>query len=290
MNTIYHSPASEAAIHSLYDRQVARLPFPVEEIFVDTRFGRTHLLLAGPKDGVPLITFHGGNSTNPSTLEWIAPLLDRCRVIAPDTLGMPGRSDPARLSPRGWAYGDWAADVMKGLRLEKAAVMGGSYGAGIALGLAACAPERIDKLIVFIPSGLVPIPLGVMAGGLVLPLLRYLLRPSRKNLERILAPMFDGEPVDEVALETSEATFRHVKVEASMPRIVTRADLSRLTAPALVLPGERDRLFPAAAVIRRAKEVIPNLAAAEVIPDSPHFLTPAARGWLCARVKRFLAE
>src|SRR4030042_3879758 len=101
MKSIYRSPESQAAIEAMYDRQAAKLPFPVEDCYVETRFGRTHLLLTGPQDAQPLVVFHGGNDTNPSTLGWIAPLAREFRIIAPDTIGHPGTSAPVRLPPGG---------------------------------------------------------------------------------------------------------------------------------------------------------------------------------------------
>jgi len=290
VKTIYRSPESQAAIEAMYDRQVAKLPFPVEDRYVDTRFGRTHLLLGGPKDAPPLVVFHGGNDTNPSSLGWIAPLVREFRIIAPDTIGHPGRSAPVRLPPGNLSYGTWVADWMEQLKLGSAAMMGGSYGAGILLNAMACIPERIAKAVLFIPSGLVSFPLGVMLGGFVVPLVRYTLSPSDRNLEALLRPIFGKYPSAPEAVESSRMTFRHVRIEPNMPKNVSRKELARCRAPVLVLPGEGDLLFPAQAVIRRAREVIPNLAAAEVIPDTPHYLTPAARMWLCKRVRRFLLD
>jgi pimeloyl-ACP methyl ester carboxylesterase len=290
MKNIYRSPESQTAIEAMYDRQVAKLPFPVESRYVDTRFGRTHLLLAGPADAPPLVVFHGGNDTNPSTLGWIAPLAHAFRIIAPDTIGHPGRSAPMRLPPGNLSYGTWVADWMEHLGLKRAAMMGGSYGAGILLNAMVCIPERIVKAVLFIPSGFVSMPARVMWGGFVLPLVRYTLAPGDRNLEWLLRPMFGEYPIDPEAVESSRMTFRHVHIEPNMPKNVSRKELARCRAPVLVLPGEHDLLFPAQSVIRRAKQVIPNLAAAEVIPDTPHYLTPAARVWLCERVRKFLVS
>jgi pimeloyl-ACP methyl ester carboxylesterase len=289
MKTIYRSPDGRAAVEELYDRQVAGLPFPVESRYVETRFGRTHLLLAGPEKAPPLVSFHGGNDTHPSMLGWLAPLVNDFRIIAPDTIGHPGRSAPVRLPPGGFGYGTWVADLMEDWGLKRAAMMGGSYGAGILLNAMACIPDRIEKAVLFIPSGFISMPPQVMWGGFVVPLLRYTLVPSDRNLESLLRPVFGDYVSDPEAVESCRMTFRHVRIEPNMPRNVTRRELMGCRAPILVLAGEHDLLFPPKAVLRRAKEVIPNLAAAEVIPDTPHFLTPAAREWLCGRVRRFLA-
>jgi pimeloyl-ACP methyl ester carboxylesterase len=289
MKTIYRSPASQAAIEEMYDRQVAKLPFPVESRYVDTRFGRTHLLVGGSKEAQPLVIFHGGNDTNPSTLGWFAPLAEKFRIIAPDTIGHPGRSAPVRLPPGNLSYGMWVADLMDGLSLKSSAMMGFSYGAGIVLNTMANIPGRVEKAALAIPSGFVSMSARVMWGGFVLPLMWYTLAPNDRNLERLLGPIFGKYPADPEAVESSRMTFRHVRIEPNMPKNVSRKELEGCRSPVLVLPGEHDLLFPAQSVIRRAKEVIPNLTAAEVIPDTPHWITPEARGWLCGRAERFLS-
>jgi pimeloyl-ACP methyl ester carboxylesterase len=120
-------------------------------------------------------------------------------VYAPDTLGHPGKSAAVRLSPEDDSYGHWLVDVLDALGMQKLPLLGGSYGAGILLRVAACAPERISKAVLFIPSGLVSIPFSTMLymlGWLGL----YRLAPNPARLKRILWPMFKDEPIDEEVL------------------------------------------------------------------------------------------
>lgn len=288
--TIYKTAAGQAEMLEIYDRQVARLGLPVEDRIVSTRFGDTHLLVCGPKDGRPLVSFHGGNTTNPATLSWFKPLAQKYRIYAPDTIGHPGKSAAVRLSPKTDDYGHWVADVLDGLQLKQAVVAGGSYGAGIVLNAAAVIPERLEKLVLYVPSGIVSIPFSTMFFRLLFPLGLYYLAPSRASLERELRPMFVQAPIPEDVLEVTEATFRNVNIEPEMPRNVTREEMARLKAPVLVITAERDLLFPAKAVIKRAKEIFPNLVAAEIIPDSPHFISPGCQGGLCARIDQFIEQ
>jgi pimeloyl-ACP methyl ester carboxylesterase len=288
--SIYRTPQGEAAIHAIYDRQLAALDIETESRVVSTRYGVTHVLVAGPQDGPPLVLLHGGNTTNPITLGWVRPLMAKYRIYAPDTVGHPGKSAPMRLSPRDTSYGEWVADTLDGLGLPRAALMAVSYGAGILLRAAEVAPERISAAIMIIPSGLVSIPWRTMLFDLLIPLMLYQLTPSRERLIRILRPMFVGEPIAEDVLEITEAVFKHVQVEAEMPRNVTRAELARFTSPVLVLAAEQDRLFPAKLVLARAPQVFQNLVAAEVIKDSPHFIPGRCIPALNERIDQFLSQ
>jgi pimeloyl-ACP methyl ester carboxylesterase len=287
--SIYRTPEGQATIHAIYDRQLAQLGIETESRVGSTRFGETHVLVAGPQDGLPLVLLHGGNTTNPITLGWVRPLMAKYRVYAPDTPGHPGKSASVRLSPTDNSYGEWVADTLDGLGLPRVALMAVSYGAGILLRAAAVAPERISAAIMIIPSGLVSIPWRTMFLDLLIPLMLYQLAPSRERLIRILRPMFVDESIAEDVLEITEAVFRHVQVEAEMPRNVTKDELARFTAPVLVLAAEKDRLFPAKLVLARAPQAFQNLVAAEVIPDSPHFIPERCLPALNERIDRFLS-
>jgi pimeloyl-ACP methyl ester carboxylesterase len=287
--SIYRTPEGNTEIHAIYDRQLARLTLPYESRMVRTRFGKTHVLTLGPQSAPKVVILQGGNTTSPLTLRWIEPLTKEYRVYAPDTIGHPGKSAPVRLSPSDDSYGQWLVDVLDALGLRRPAFLAGSYGAGILLRAATYAPYRIDKAVLFIPSGLVSIPIGTML-YLLWWMGIYRLAPSRARLKRILWPIVKDEPIDEDLLEITEAVFRYTRIEAEMPRNVKREELVNFDSPTLVLAAEKDGLFPADRVVERAREVFPNLVATEVIPGATHYLPVRHRKYLNERCARFLQE
>ena len=56
--SIYKSDKGKEAILSLYERQLERLDKKFEDIYIDTTFGKTHLIETGNFTGVPLLVFH----------------------------------------------------------------------------------------------------------------------------------------------------------------------------------------------------------------------------------------
>ncbi|MBC8170106.1 MAG: alpha/beta hydrolase, partial [Anaerolineae bacterium] len=85
-----------------YDQVLAELP--CNSLYVDTRYGETHLLTAGSPDAPPLVLVHG---INVSALNWqaqIRRLAADYYVIAPDVIGFAGRSAPVRLPYAGDGY------------------------------------------------------------------------------------------------------------------------------------------------------------------------------------------
>lgn len=286
--TIYKSAEGKAKILDLYDSFQKSLGMAFEDRVVNTRFGETHILAAGPVQGSPVVITHGGNSITPQGLRGLLPLLKdgRYRIFAPDTIGHPGKSAQVRLSPRDQSYGEWLNDVLDGLGLERAAFVGGSYGAGILLRLAAFAPQRITKVALFVPSGIVAVPLTSMIFKITIPYLMYILSPSRQRMLQAIQWM--GSDLDADILNLIEAVFQNVYVEAEMPRPAAKAELANFTAPTLVIAAEKDAMFPGDAVVKRAKKIFSNLQVAECLTGETHYSSKTALEYVNKRIIKFL--
>ncbi|MFX0077088.1 MAG: alpha/beta fold hydrolase, partial [Candidatus Hermodarchaeota archaeon] len=248
-----------------------------ESRIVHTRFGKTHIIISGPKDALPLISLHGGNSITPYELKGILPLLKKFRVFAIDTIGHPGRSSETRISSEDNSYGKWLVDVLDELELNQGAFLCGSYSASFVLRLATIAPERISKTFMYAPSGFVNGSSRDMIFKLLIPWLKYRLRPSREQLKKTLKSFI--YEFDDGILDLVEANFKHVKIITGMPRPVTKAELKDYTAPTSIIAAKQDILFPGELVVRRAKEIIPNLVTAECI-EGPHTPTNQMREYI----------
>jgi 2-hydroxy-6-oxonona-2,4-dienedioate hydrolase len=112
---------------------------------------KTHYSEAG-ENGPPLIALHGGGagSSGAAGMGLVMPLLGRdFRVIAPDSVGGFGQTDPYAPAPYGLiSRGDHLGDVMDALCIEKASLMGNSQGAWAAVHYAMLHPDRVSKLII----------------------------------------------------------------------------------------------------------------------------------------------
>jgi pimeloyl-ACP methyl ester carboxylesterase len=286
--TIYKSSDGEARILKLYDSFQKGLGVIFADRLVNTRFGVTHVLVTGPEGGPPVVITHGGNSITPQGLRGLLPLLKqgRFRVYAPDTIGHPGKSSQVRLSAHDQSYGQWLRDLLDGLGLDRATFIGGSFGAGIILRLAAYAPQSITKVVLFVPSGIVAVPLTSMLFRIMLPYLLYVLVPSRQRLYRAIQWM--GNDIEDDVLELIEAVFQHVRVEAQMPRPATKAELANFTAPTMVIAAEKDAMFPGEAVTERAKQIFSNLTVVECLKGGTHYSSKPDLEYVNKRIAEFL--
>src|SRR5512146_2143305 len=244
--SIYRTLEGKNRILKLYDQNWDALKLAREDCFIETRHGKTHVVVTGPQHGQPIVVFHGGNMISPVSFGWITALTQTYRIFAPDTVGPPGYSAETRLDPGSFQYGEWAADVIDSLHLDRPVVMGGSYGAGIVLNLAAYAPQKIGKGILVVPSGFAPPPLGPLVVRIGIPMILYMLTRQRRWLVLSLAPMYP-QPSDAVVEVTGEV-YRSLKLEAKMPRTIRKEDLANYHVPTLVLGAEKDVLFLGAAV------------------------------------------
>lgn len=269
--SIYKTSAGRTHLQGIYLRALEGLRAPVTRRTIETRFGSTHLLETGSEGDPPVVLFQGGNSLNPLSLAWFLPLASRYRLYAPDTVGHPGFSAETRLSPKDLSYGEWASDVLDALELDQASIIGPSFGAGIALRLAALAPERIRSAALLVPSGVISPPVLPLLRGIIAPMLGYMLRPNQRRLNRAVKPIFTGEPAP-LWLEATKASFDHLRLESSMPRPATSEELLGFTAPTLVVAAERDPFFPGRLVLQRAREILPH-ARLELFEGESHVLS-----------------
>ncbi|MCO1603560.1 alpha/beta fold hydrolase [Desulfosporosinus nitroreducens] len=289
MASIYRTSQGQAEILQLYDSLLEQLNLIVQQQLIETRFGLTNVLVTGPQEAPPLIIFQGGNTVNPITLSWFLPLTKHYRIYAPDTIGHPGKSSEKRISPKDDSFGKWVVDLLDFLKIQKAPMIGPSYGAGIILRTAAYAHERISKAVLIVPSGIETGSLKRMVFEILIPMLVYRWSPSNERLLRAVRPIFNDE-VDEKSLQVIGSVFRNVKLETKMPRLATAEELKDFTAPTLVLAGEKDIFFPASKILPQAKVIIPNLVAGECLQGSGHFLNAKTLNYINQRIFSFLQE
>lgn len=291
-SSIYRSAHGRVTLLAMYDALRAGLGTAVDDLWVETRFGRTHILRAGDASLPPLLIFQGGNSLNPHDLRELTPLTRWFCLYAPDTLGHPGYSAEVRLSTRNLDYGRWAADVVAAIGRGPLRCLGASFGGGILAHLAAVAPEQIARAVFIVPAGFVDPAPGNILTRLAWPMLLYRLQPTPANLARAVSPLSAGNPVRAETMAMIEAIFSHVRVAAGMPRAVTATELRRFQAPSWVIAGEQDLMFPGEPVLRRARQTIDSLVQADCLVGAPHMFYTSSTvdtRQLVRRIGEFLA-
>ncbi|WP_257461229.1 alpha/beta fold hydrolase [Archangium lipolyticum] len=290
MKSLVKTPAARTALEGWYQTIRSRIPAKTTERRVPTRYGETHVLVGGPEDGPPVVVLHGALASSALVLREIAPLLSTFRVHAVDIIGQSVKSAEVRPSVSDNSYGIWLAEVMEGLGLAKAHVIAVSYGGFVALRLAAHAPERIDRLVLLVPAGMVSGPPLDGFFKLGLPMLLYRAFPSEKRLERSVQHLLTTVG-DDWTHYLGEA-FRGIDLDMRIPPLAKPEELASLTAPTLVIGADKDLSFPGRKLLDRAAKVLPNLKDTELIENCLHCppTTDEFRAWLSGRISRFLLD
>lgn len=288
MKSAFRGEQARAVLSQWFDRFRGRLRVPTESRTVDTRFGAAHVLVGGPETGPSVVILHGALASSAHVLHELAPLLERFRVYAVDVVGQSVKSADARPSVSNNEYGEWLRDVLDGLGLECPHVVGVSWGGFVAIRLAALAPERIRRLVLLLPAGVVN---GSHWDGLTkiaLPMMLYRLSPTQRRLEAFVRHLLTTTD-DDWAPYLGDAV-RAFNMDMRVPALARPEELQRLKAPTLVLGADGDVSFPGQRLLARATELFPSLADQELIRDCRHCppTTDAFRRWLSERISGFL--
>lgn len=258
--SIYKNKESKRIIEEHYNHYLKSLPFDAEHFFIDTRFGKTHVLCTGPSNGKPLFILQGGNCINPMTLSWFSPLAENYRIYAPDTIGHPGYSDENRLSAKDESFAHWISQLMDYFNIESSAFVGPSYGGGIILRLAAFAPERISCSVLVSPAGIQLGSKWKMIQKILFPLMLFKITSSEKYLQQIANVMSDNS-MKKMDQQIIGDIFKKTKLEQEMPKLTEKKELLSYSSPTLIIAGRNDIFFPSSHIQKKANEIIPNLIA-----------------------------
>ncbi|WP_353893239.1 alpha/beta fold hydrolase [Proteinivorax hydrogeniformans] len=288
---IYTTSDGEKEIKEFYNRQVKNLKLDCEDIYVDTRFGKTHVLKSGRKDAKPILFFHRNNGTAAHSLKQNEGLLKDYLVYAVDTIGQPGKSEQRILSHKTHEYGQWASDVIDSLGFSQVACMGESFGGGILTKLMCVAPEKISKAVLFVPAGFKNVSKKFLIKMSISKLL-YTTTKKDTYLEKALNAMVnDTENIDQNTLDMNRLCFDYVKTNMQFPNKVKAKECKTFNSPILLFAGKKDPVFPAEKVVKRAKKLFPNVEA-HLLKDCSHFysLSEKRNAYIKERVDNFLSN
>ena len=258
MKTIYKSESGKKKILELYDQQIERLNVPYKDIYVETSFGRTHIVETGTTKGKPLLVFHGGNATTAYNLLSCGFLFRDFHLYAVDTIGHPGKSAETSLSAFNYDYGKWAGEVIDRLGYDQMSLFGGSFGGGIIAKTMCEVPDKIKRAVIYIPAG-IKNAFQFRNAQMMFPMIMYWVTGKDRWLKKTMMPMAVTEDnITDDIYQTTKFSVNYVKVKTVMPTNVAGSRMRKCNAPTLVMAAEKDCLFPGPGVLKRAERIIPN--------------------------------
>ena len=283
---VYKNEDSMKKMHEFYDKTLASLDVLYSEDYFDTSFGKTHCLLVGDPEKPRICTIHGGNGITTLNLKLFLPLLEEYCIIAPDVIGMPGKSDPYRnISSKKDEYGLWIKEVLDHYKEDRISFVVSSYSSAMFLSFAGMYPENVRSALLLVPSGIAHGSILPMMGKMAVLFMKYYFSPSGKTLDAVIESM--GGKGDQVWREFFDIMMSSYKMEMRPPREYKKREMISFKAPLLIIASENDIFFPAGRVFRRAREIFAGpITTIEI--DSKHLPSDEIMVDVCKRAIVFL--
>lgn len=125
---IFRTEENRAKLMAIYDEALRQWPVPYETFVVATRYGKSHVIASGNPTSPPLVMIHPAAVGAFVWSSIMAPMSEKRRVYALDTIGDIGRSelaDPDRYPKKGRDYSAWLDDVYEQLEITQGDVVAG---------------------------------------------------------------------------------------------------------------------------------------------------------------------
>jgi pimeloyl-ACP methyl ester carboxylesterase len=270
MTDLYKSPDAAHAVRERYLNILTHWPVANQQLRVPTREGETFIVACGDETAPPLLLFHGSAANASAWMADVRAWAADFRVYAVDMIGEPGLSAPSRPSLQSEAHALWLDDVMRGLSIERARIVGVSLGGWLALDYAIRRPNKVERLALLSPGGIGRQKTGILVISIPMRMLGNW--GTRKLRDMILGRM----PADASPAVRHFANFMALVHENFRPRrvklpIFSDDALKELTMPIMVIVGGKDLLLDSAGTNRRLAR---NVTRADVryLPEAGHFI------------------
>jgi pimeloyl-ACP methyl ester carboxylesterase len=288
-SSLYKSPKAYAEEMAHYDAALEKLSVPYKSIFIPTSFGETHVIALGKDDAPVVVLMHGLGANALSMRSMFADFSKNYRVYVPDIVGYSGKSAPTR--PPIEKYTEWMTELLDAFNIEKAHMVGISLGGWLSLRMSLVAPQRISSLTLMSSAGFVsasPLTLLKILSITITAAMPFTGHSSgRRFLKLLTSPT---TPQDQELVEVFYRLLKFFKSPRELPPCLTDEDLRKIMTPTLILMGQYDNIFNPTKVIKRAHELMPNLHAAELIPNVGHFMNAEKPEVINSRILKFLSE
>jgi pimeloyl-ACP methyl ester carboxylesterase len=280
---IFTTPEGRAKYMAAYEAMFSLWTVPYEAVDVKTGYGSTHINVSGPGGGYPLVLLHAAGLSSTAWFANIADLSAHHRVYAVDTIGDAGKSVTDRPLEQRADYAQWLKEVFDELDIERADLLGHSYGGWLTLNMALAYPDRLRKIVLLAPAASI-YPMSLLTQlGLRIP---FMIRPPARFVFKMIASK--GTVFEETFIHLMEMVTRYCVPALMFPTVYTDEELKQIDLPALLLIGAEEKIYNPKKAVERAQRLMPNLTA-EIITNVRHTLNMEQPEIIDSRVLDFLS-
>lgn len=284
---LFKNATVRTELRDWYDRFLKKIETPVKREQISTSIGANHVLFVGDKSKPPLVVMHAMMSSSAHAVSELWKLTEHFQIIAPDIPGQSVVGPELRLPFDD--YGSWLNEITEQLGLNSFNLMGISWGGFVALKYSLLYPEKVKKLAVLVPAGVVR---GKVVAGLLkmaIPAISYKMKPNEKRLKRLIEPIMTTW--DDDWSNFMGDMFQNFNPDIRIPPLLSNTELGGIITPSLVIGAENDISFPGNALLERVNKQMQNVET-ELIENSRHCppTTDEFRQWLAGRIGTFFRD
>jgi pimeloyl-ACP methyl ester carboxylesterase len=287
--SVFRSAEAETQYLAAYEGVLSRWPVPFEELYFSTSLGDTHVIASGSVDAPPLILLHPAGGGAVIWVRNVGPLSRYYRTYAVDTISEPNKSvltSPISMRHQRRDFASWMADLLDELHINRAHIVGNSFGGFLAVNTALSLPQRVQKIVLISPAAtFVPIPAWswhfIPATGI------GQLIGSRQMLLKPYEWIWQDLPKEECIGKLRSTTAITGRPRHWSPTVFSDEELRRLRIPVLLLIGDHEVIYEPEHVIARATRLVADLRA-EVVANANHIAEYTAAEVVNQRILDFL--
>ncbi|MGG3891439.1 alpha/beta fold hydrolase [Metabacillus fastidiosus] len=281
----------ETAYLQSYANSLELWPVEYTSYFVQTSYGKTHIIESGEKELPPLILLHGAMMSSvmwyPNVLEWSK----KYRIIAIDILGDKNKSIVEKELRTREDYANWLREVFDKLSVDKADIVGLSYGALNTVNFLMYAPERVNKAVLLSPAETFvhfdPLFYSYAFGMI----------ENKDGIENFFKWIFEERysihpylyKQNEAAIKWTAASGSTASTENKFLYVFSDKELASIQAPLLLLLGEHEVMYDAKEALNRAASLVENITVG-MVKGVGHLMSMENPEYINQSVLTFLAD
>lgn len=290
----FKTDAARAEYCRLYDEAITLSPVPAEESDIETSFGTTHVLTAGDPSKPPLVALHGNSISSTMWLPMLPTLTAGHHVRMLDAVGDINKSVATAVLSSPELVVEWIDEVLDTFAIDRSALVAASQGAWMATHYAMARPQRVERLAMICPAGIV----SPLKTTWTLGVIRTVsIRPTRAKVERFIdsmamaatRPILRTDPWRPITQQmiVGLASYRRNRRD---PRPM-RCNIEKLTAsgiPILAMIGRDETLHDGATMATRFQQQMPD-AQVVLVDGANHLLFVDQPDLVAEQLQKFLA-
>lgn len=291
--SLYKTSEGKEIAYKSYDESMELWDVEYTEEFVNTDYGKSHVIISGESNEQALIILPGLFGDASMWFPNVGKLSEHFKVYTLDMINYGGKSQPdGKAITEFNDYNIWFNQILDHYELDKVAVMGISYSSWLSLSLAREVPNAISSIILLDPSE----TFMPMNGGIAWKGFKYFMFfPNRTKYGKFLDWLGGGYSNEQMDVWTEHMLdvieFGSTKMfDVPQHRIYEPEELTMIEIPVLIMAGGKPILYDDPEIFKEnAQKALPH-AEIIVVPGAGHGLNMEKPDIVNSKIMEFLEK